>query len=83
MAITIYTKPNCVQCRATRRAFDHKGIDYQLVDLLYDKQAMHHVMALGYKQAPVVQTPNEHWSGFRPDKINALSKPPQYKPETL
>lgn len=73
MTITIYTKPDCVQCHATCRALDRKGIDYQLVDLLDDEQALHHVRSLGYQQVPVVQTANEHWSGFRPDKISLLS----------
>jgi glutaredoxin-like protein NrdH len=31
-------------------------------------------MSLGYLQAPVVVAGNEHWSGFRPDRIKALSK---------
>jgi glutaredoxin-like protein NrdH len=31
------------------------------------------VMALGYLQAPVVVAGNEHWSGFRPDRINGLA----------
>jgi glutaredoxin-like protein NrdH len=30
-------------------------------------------MALGYLQAPVVVTGNDHWSGFRPDRIKALA----------
>ena len=31
-------------------------------------------MALGYLQAPVVVAGNEHWSGFRPDRIKALGE---------
>jgi glutaredoxin-like protein NrdH len=30
------------------------------------------VLALGYLQAPVVVTDSEHWSGFRPSKIEKL-----------
>lgn len=30
-------------------------------------------MALGYLQAPVVVAGNDHWSGFRPDRIKALA----------
>jgi glutaredoxin-like protein NrdH len=30
-------------------------------------------MALGYLQAPVVVAGTEHWSGFRPDRIRAIS----------
>ena len=28
---------------------------------------------MGYMQAPVVVTDNDHWSGFRPDKIATLA----------
>ncbi len=73
MIITIYTKPDCVQCHATCRAMDKKGINYRLVDLMEDLQALAHVRSLGYQQVPVVQTANEHWSGFRPDKIGMLA----------
>jgi glutaredoxin-like protein NrdH len=30
-------------------------------------------MALGYQQAPDVEAGNDHWSGFRPDRIKALA----------
>jgi len=73
MTITIYTKPGCVQCHATCRALNRKGISYRLVDLLEDQQALDHVRSLGYLQVPVVQTATEHWCGFRPDKINQLA----------
>ena len=49
MAITVYTKPACVQCTATYRALDSKGIDYNVL------------------------TDEDHWSGFRPDKIDELA----------
>jgi glutaredoxin-like protein NrdH len=29
-------------------------------------------MALGYLQAPVVEVNGEHWSGFRPERIQSL-----------
>ena len=73
MAITVYTKPSCVQCTATYRALDNKGIEYEVRDLSVDENALDAVKALGYLQAPVVITDEEHWSGFRPDKINALA----------
>jgi glutaredoxin-like protein NrdH len=73
VAITVYTKPSCVQCTATYRALDNKGIEYEVLDLSEDDSALEAVKALGYLQAPVVITDEEHWSGFRPDKINALA----------
>ncbi|MCX2712530.1 MULTISPECIES: glutaredoxin-like protein NrdH [unclassified Mycolicibacterium] len=71
--ITVYTKPACVQCNATYKALDKAGIAYDIVDISVDMEARDYVMALGYLQAPVVVAGNEHWSGFRPDRIKALA----------
>ncbi|KQS14824.1 glutaredoxin-like protein NrdH [Curtobacterium sp. MCLR17_007] len=73
MAVTVYTKPSCVQCTATYRALDNKGIEYEVHDVSTDEAALEHVKSLGYLQAPVVVTDDDHWSGFRPDKIATLS----------
>lgn len=73
MAITVYTKPSCVQCTATYRALDNKGIEYEVFDVSVDEKALETVKALGYLQAPVVVTDGDHWSGFRPDKIAGLA----------
>lgn len=73
MTITVYTKPSCVQCRATYRALESKGLEYSVLDLTQDEQAMEMVKALGHLQAPVVITDDDHWSGFRPDKIADLA----------
>ena len=69
----VYTKPACVQCTATYRALDSKGIEYDVLDLSEDPAALEQVKSLGYLQAPVVITDENHWSGFRPDKIDELA----------
>ena len=51
-----------------------KGIDYETVDLGDNAEALVEVKALGYMQAPVVITDEDHWSGFRPDKIDELAQ---------
>ena len=73
MTITVYSKPACVQCAATTRALDARGIDYSLIDLTEDADAMARVTALGYRQAPVVIAGEAHWAGFRPDMISRLA----------
>lgn len=73
MSITVYTKPACVQCNATKKALDRAGLDYELVDISLDNEARDYVMALGYVQAPVIEANGEHWSGFRPERIKALA----------
>ena len=72
MSITLYTKPACVQCNATKKALDRAGLEYSTVDISLDDEARDYVLALGYVQAPVVEANGEHWSGFRPDRIKAL-----------
>lgn len=74
MTVTVYTKPACVQCNATYRALDKKGIAYESVDISQDAEALERLKALGYMQAPVVVTDQDHWSGFRPDKIAGLAE---------
>ena len=71
--ITLYTKPSCVQCDATKRALDQAGLQYRVIDLLDDEEAMGYVQSLGYRQAPVVVTDEgEHWAGYQPGRIAAL-----------
>ncbi|MCW2255941.1 glutaredoxin-like protein NrdH [Providencia alcalifaciens] len=71
--ITIYSKPDCVQCNATYQALERKSIPYQVIDLTQDHAALQFVRELGYQQVPVVVADQEHWSGFRPDMISRLS----------
>lgn len=71
--LTVYSKPNCVQCTSTKRLLDREGIAYELVDVSENGEALLTIKDLGYLQVPVVVTAlGDHWSGFRPDKINAL-----------
>jgi len=72
MTVTVYTKPACVQCNATYKALNKSHIEFDVVDISVDSDARLYVMSLGYLQAPVVVAGDEHWSGFRPDRIHAL-----------
>lgn len=72
MTITVFSKPACVQCDATYRALNKHGLEYTVVDISTDAEALESVKALGYQQAPVVFADGDHWSGFRPDRIKAL-----------
>ena len=73
MTVTVYTKPACVQCNATYKALDKAGVTYEVVDITENHDAREYVMALGYLSAPVVVAGDDHWSGFRPDRIKALT----------
>ena len=71
--VIVYSKPDCSACRVTYRALESKGIPYRVVDVTESAAALEYItQELGYSQAPVVVVDdNDHWSGFRPDKIVA------------
>ena len=73
MTVTVYSKPACGQCLATTRTLDKKGIEYNYIDISTDPAAHDAVKAMGYLQAPVVMAGEDHWSGFRPDKLDELA----------
>ena len=77
MTVTVYGRPGCVQCTATTRALDASGLAYVYRDVTLDAEALAHVASLGYRAAPVCVTADgRHWSGFRPDLLQALSADP-------
>lgn len=70
--ITVYTTPSCGQCVATKTALTAAGVEFDTVDLSADPDAYEMVTGLGYRAAPVVIAGDNHWSGFRPDRIAEL-----------
>jgi glutaredoxin-like protein NrdH len=77
MTFTLYTKPACVQCNATKLALTKaglvEGVDYRTVDVSQDAAALEQIKEAGFLQAPVIITDDDAWSGFRPDKIATLT----------
>lgn len=72
MAVTVYTKPNCVQCDATKRQMDKLGVEYATVDITENLEAYDMIISKGFQAAPVVITDTDAWSGFNPAKIAGL-----------
>lgn len=72
MIVTVYSKPSCVQCTATYKRLDQNGIDYDVIDISQDEDARNYVIGLGHVQVPVVVAGKYHWSGYRPESIDAL-----------
>jgi glutaredoxin-like protein NrdH len=80
MKITVYSKPNCVQCTQTKRILDLLELKYETVDITENTEAFNFVYNMGYRQAPVVIVKDEngnitdHWSGFNPEQIKEVGK---------
>ena len=71
MNVTVYTKPNCPQCDATKRTLDRMGVAYDIADAVADVELL---KAKGHLQAPVVVLGDweESFSGFQPDRLAEL-----------
>ncbi|KAA1051697.1 glutaredoxin-like protein NrdH [Pseudocitrobacter sp. 73] len=72
MRITIYTRNNCIQCHATKRAMERHGFDFEMVNLDQHPEMADTLREQGFRQLPVVIAGETRWSGFRPDMINRL-----------
>ncbi|SAG37786.1 glutaredoxin-like protein NrdH [Enterobacter kobei] len=73
MSIIIYTRNNCVQCHATKRAMESRGMVFEMVNIDQQPEAAETLRAQGFRQLPVVIAGETRWSGYRPDMINRLS----------
>ncbi|MFY9263494.1 MAG: glutaredoxin domain-containing protein [Arcanobacterium sp.] len=77
--VTLYAKPECVQCNATERLFKRNDVPFNRVDMDKNVAALEFVKERGHQAAPVVIVQKGHkvvdeWSGFNPDKIKAVTK---------
>lgn len=72
MAVKVYTKAACGPCTATKRKLKKNGIEFEEISIENTPGAREYIQSLGFAQAPVVVTETETWSGFEPDKLEAL-----------
>lgn len=72
--VVVYGRAGCQACLATERALQRAGVEFEVVDLDRSPAALRLVRALEFTTAPVVTTGREWWSGFRPDRIKAVTK---------
>ena len=77
MRITIYTRNDCVQCHATKRALESRGFEFEMINVDLVPEAADTLRAEGFRQLPVVNAGETRWSGFRPDMINRLHPEPR------
>lgn len=72
--ITVYSKPNCMQCTFTKKFLDEKDISYITYDVYENEKALKTVKDLGFQSLPVVVIDGEKpFFGFRPDLLEKLA----------
>ena len=74
MSVTVYTTPNCVQCNATKKHLDRRGIAYEVVDLSENPDKLKEFVSQGLVTAPIVTTNKKIWSGYNPAEIDSLEE---------
>ena len=72
MRVTVYSTPNCMQCKQTKTMFDRAGVVYDSIDLTQHPELADQFREAGHTQAPIVIAGETTWSGFRHSRITAL-----------
>lgn len=72
--ITVYTKDRCPQCVTTKNTLKRYGIPYTEVNVQNpeNEKLVEMLREKGFGSLPVVDTGNEMWAGFQPDRLEAL-----------
>ena len=72
MRVIVYTLPNCVQCESTKRMLTKGLVEFEEVAINRSSKAREKIQEWGYTQAPVVEVGDQHWSGFRMERLQGL-----------
>lgn len=77
--ITVYSTPNCVACRQTKRLLARQGTAYVEAHISEAPYSIPELKEMGYQTAPFVQVLEntggliDEWAGFKPDRIKAIA----------
>jgi glutaredoxin-like protein NrdH len=77
MSVTVYTKPDCVQCKYTKVHLERNMVPYNEIDVSKDDKARKYLQDFGITQLPVVVIERDHhevdrWVGFKLEKLRGL-----------
>ena len=72
--ITVYSKPNCMQCNFTKKYLEAKGAEFEEINAADKPEAIDELKLYGFNSMPVVANGSldDAWSGFRPERLEEL-----------
>lgn len=77
--VVVYGRAGCGQCFATQRVMQTCGIEFSYKDVDADPAAARQARAMaervGQSALPLVSAGGQEWSGFRKERIEAISPP--------
>nr|DAF26727.1 MAG TPA: glutaredoxin-like protein [Caudoviricetes sp.] len=77
---TVYTKPNCVQCTATKRWLDRRQVPYEETAVDESPAILKEAQRAGISQAPIVRLSDQDevtltmWGGFNPTLLGKYTQ---------
>ena len=75
--LTVYSKPNCIQCEMTKMWLTQNKIQFESVDVSEHPEKLEEIKLNGFQQLPTV-TLDEYfynaWSGFNVDRLEELKE---------
>ncbi len=75
--LTVYSKPNCIQCEMTKIWLDQNKIQYESVDVFEHPEKLEEIKLNGFQQLPVVALDDyfeNAWSGYNLDRLEELKE---------
>lgn len=75
--LTVYSKPNCIQCEMTKIWLDQNKIPYESVDVSEYPEKLEEIKLNGFQQLPVVALDEyfeNAWSGYNLDRLEELKE---------
>ncbi len=75
--LTVYSKPNCIQCKMTKIWLDQNKIPYDTVDVIEKPESLEKIQSLGFQSMPVVTLDKNFdnaWVGFNLDRLLELKE---------
>jgi len=71
--ITLYTKDNCVQCKASERLLKQLGIEYLEINIEHNEKVRERLKSINIKQTPALFRDGKFlFSGFQPSEVKKL-----------
>lgn len=78
MALVVYSRENCPQCKFTKEFLQKHDIPFETVNVEVQDGALEILRHYGWQSLPVVSIDDElsdqtkTWFGFRPDRLESL-----------
>lgn len=72
--VEVFSKNNCMQCRMTKKFLKQHKVPFVEHNIDEQPEFIKTLKSEGFLSTPVVKTPDgSAFSGFRPDKLQALA----------